>query len=43
MGNGIRYDDNHAITGKILYETVNTILENLEQECVKAGKWPWDL
>lgn len=43
MGNAIRYDDNHAITGKILYETVNTILENLEQECVKAGKWPWDL
>lgn len=40
---GIRYEDNHAITGKVLYETASGILKNLRSECVSKNKWPWDL
>lgn len=40
---GIRYDDNHAITGKVMYETASGILKNLRSECVSRNEWPWDL
>ena len=40
---GIRYDDNHAITGKVLYERASGILNNLRWECVKENKWSWEL
>lgn len=40
---GIRYDDNHAITGSVLYETASRIVNNLRSECVGRNKWPWEL
>lgn len=40
---GIRYDDNHAITGKVLYDTASGILKNLRSECVSGNEWPWNL
>lgn len=43
LDNGIRYEDNHAITGKILSETASNILNNLKDECVANDKWPHEL
>ena len=40
---GIRYDDNHAITGSVLYKTALGILIKLRSECVSMSKWPWEL
>lgn len=40
---GMRYEDNHLITGKFLFQTVENILHNLEVECLKEGKWPYEL
>lgn len=40
---GIRYDDNHAITGPVLLETVKNILNNLSGECMQKSQWPWEL
>jgi hypothetical protein len=40
---GIRYDDNHAITGPVLYETARGILNNIRSECVNGNNWPWEL
>jgi len=43
MGNGIRYEDNHAITGNVLNETAHNILSTLKDECIREEKWPWEL
>lgn len=43
VDDGIRYDDNHAITGSVLYDTVSRVLNNLRSECVSESKWPWEL
>lgn len=40
---GMRYEDKHLITGKFLFQTVESILHNLEVECLKEGKWPYEL
>lgn len=40
---GDRYDDNHAITRSVLYQTVEKIVSNLRSECVGKSKWPWEL
>ena len=40
---GVRYDDNHAITRIVLYQTVANIVNNLRSECVGKSKWPWEL
>ena len=42
-GNGIRYRDNHAITGAVLKGTASNILTTLKDECIQEGKWPWEL
>lgn len=39
----IKYEDNHAITGQVLLETVTGILENLSKDCVTNKKWPFEL
>jgi hypothetical protein len=39
----IRYEDNHIITGKVIYETVRDILENLRRECLAKQQWPFEL
>lgn len=43
FGGGIRYDDNHAITGSILCETTENILANLSSQCINQSQWPWEL
>jgi len=43
MGKGIRYEDNHAITGAVLNETASNILSTLKDECIREEKWPWEL
>lgn len=43
VNDGIRYEDNHAINGKKLHETVLAILDNLKDACMQAGKWPSEL
>jgi len=43
MENGIRYEDNHAITGAVLNETASSILSALKDECIQEQKWPWEL
>lgn len=43
VNNGIRYEDNHAINGRKLHETVLAILGNLKDACMQAGKWPSEL
>ena len=43
-GGATRYEDNHAITGKVMYDTASGILgDNLRSECVSKNKWPWEL
>jgi hypothetical protein len=39
----ISYKPNHAITSKILLDTMTTILKNLREECVAKAKWPQEL
>ena len=39
----VRYEDNHAITGDRLLETVQNILSNLSKECIEKTRWPWEL
>lgn len=39
----VRYDDNHAITGKVIYKTVFSILSNLKSECLSKSQWPYEL
>ena len=43
MGKGIRYEDNHAITGAVLNETASNILSTLKDECIREQKWSWEL
>lgn len=43
MSNGIQYEDNHAITGDILYRTALGILNKLKTECISKEKWPAEL
>ena len=43
LGNRIRYENNHAITGVILTETASNILNTLKDECIQEEKWPWEL
>lgn len=43
INGAVRYDDNHAITGKVIYETVSGILSNLKSECLSKNKWPYEL
>jgi len=42
-GGGTRYEDNHAITGNVLYKTVLGVLNSLKSECISQDKWPWEL
>lgn len=37
------FEDNHLITRTVLIELANNILSNLKNECMKKGKWPWQL
>ena len=39
----VRYENNHAITGTVLFETTESILGNLSKECVEQSRWPWEL
>jgi hypothetical protein len=39
----VHYEDNHAITGSVLFETTENILRNLNQECIQKSQWPWEL
>ncbi len=39
----IIYQDNHKITGDVLLQTSENILNNLESECIKLIKWPNEL
>ena len=39
----VRYNDNHAITGSVLYQTAARIVNNLRSECVGKSKYPWEL
>jgi len=39
----VEYEENHAITGKALFETVQGVVSNLRDECLKSGKWPGQL
>ena len=43
VGGGIRYEDNHAITGDVLLETTESILTNMRLECLEKAKWPGEL
>ena len=43
VGGGIRYEDNHAITGDVLLETTENILTNMRLECLEKAKWPGEL
>lgn len=43
VGGGVRYEDNHAITGDVLLETTENILANMRFECLKKVKWPGEL
>lgn len=43
VGGGIRYEDNHAITGAVLLETTENILTSLSLECLEKAKWPEEL
>jgi hypothetical protein len=42
-GSIIRYEDNHAITGAVLLESMENILRSLSEECIEKSKWPWEL
>jgi hypothetical protein len=42
-GGGTRYQDNHAITGRVLYKTALGVLNNLKSQCMSEDKWPWEL
>lgn len=42
-GNKIRYQDNHAITGDVLFQTAKGIMDKLKDDCLRNGKWPWEL
>lgn len=39
----VRYKDNHIITGRVLYQTTENILNNLKSECIRKYKWPHEL
>lgn len=39
----IRYEDNHAITGRVLLETTENILRSLGNESIEKSQWPWEL
>ena len=39
----VRYEENHAITASVLVETVQGIIVNLHTECMKTGKFPYEL
>jgi hypothetical protein len=43
VGGGVRYEDNHAITGDVLLETTENILANMQLECLEKAKWPGEL
>ena len=43
MGEGIKYEDNHAITGDVINETASNTLSTLKDECIREQKWPWEL
>jgi hypothetical protein len=43
VGGGIRYEDNHAITGPVLLETTENIMTNMRLECLEKAKWPEEL
>lgn len=43
-GNGnVTYEDNHAITGKVLLETTRSVLKALWKECRAKDKWPFEM
>ena len=37
------YRDNHKITGSVLFQTVQNILNNIESECMSKSRWPYEL
>lgn len=37
------YTDNHQITRQVILTTVKNIVANLECECLKNNRWPWEL
>jgi hypothetical protein len=37
------YEDNHAITGKILFNTARNIIKSLREECRAKKKWPFEI
>jgi hypothetical protein len=39
----VRYEESHAITGTVLFETTERILGKLSKECIGKSQWPWDL
>jgi hypothetical protein len=43
VGGGTRYEDNHAITGSVLYKTAVGVVNRLTAQCISEDKWPWDL
>jgi hypothetical protein len=43
LNGSMRFEDNHIITGKFLFQTVEAILNNLEGECLREVKWPSEL
>lgn len=42
-GGSIRYEDNHFITGTLLYDTASSIVETLERECTDRINYPGEL
>lgn len=43
VGGDVCYRPNHPITGEVLYQTAFGILDNLRTECLRDGRWPWEL
>jgi hypothetical protein len=39
----IRYEDNHAITGRVLLETTENILAHLSSQCIEKSQWLWEM
>lgn len=39
----VRYEQSHAITGNILYDTAIGIIDNLSSECLGRASWPHEL
>jgi hypothetical protein len=39
----IRYENNHAITGEVVLETVQGVMKALWKECLDKKKWPHQL